>query len=71
MKNTKSISRDDFYKQFEGEIREYAEEEMVEHKDTYFDGYPTINDEVVEEVFQNNLDEFIIEFAKTKGIKIE
>lgn len=62
--------RSDFLKEFEEEIREFAEDTIAENRSTYFDGFTSVTEDDIESVIEENMEEFVDEYAKEKGIEI-
>ena len=65
----KRMTRKQFKELFEEEIKDFGYESIRENED-YFDGYPYVNEEFEEEIFDSNYEEFVDELAEELGVEI-
>ena len=61
----------EFVEQYSDEITEFANEEIRENEDEYFDGYIVYSDEDYFEVIEENWDEFVYMYAEYIDVLIE
>lgn len=65
----KRMKKSDFEKIYEDRIRESAYQEIQEEEE-YKDGYNGPIEEYIDEIFENNYDQFVEDYAEMKGIKL-
>jgi hypothetical protein len=66
----KTMKKNEFEKEFEEEIKEWALKKIKEEDDFYSD-YPfTPKEEYEDEIFTNNYEQYLNEFAEKKGIEL-
>lgn len=69
-KMKQELTMKQFLEEYEDEFREFAFETIREYAKDYFDGYTVRSEEDIDEVFENNREELLIQFLDEKELKI-
>lgn len=66
----KKMKRSEFEKTYEDRIKEAAYDSIKERQGLS-DGYHSPLDEYIDEIFTNNFDEFVDEYAEMLGVELD